>query len=95
MKGINMNLKDLEQLKELVSVAKLLKPIISESADELLDAYGPEIEKLMKRVRISIVSETHEAIQQYVELGYDEKTAVLLVLNTKHALTEAINRKGK
>ena len=86
-----MTLKDLEQLKELVGVAKILKPILSESADELIDAYGPELNKIVTKIRIAVVNETHEAISQYVDLGYTKEEAILLVLNSKNALVNALN----
>jgi hypothetical protein len=91
-----MNLRDLSQIKELVSVATTLKPIISQSADELLDAYGPELGKIFSRLNNYLVEQTITMIRKYEAEGFTREEAILLTLNNKLALKEVIqNVNGK
>lgn len=88
-------IKDPTQLLELVQLAKTFKPIISETLDEVLDDYGPELGKVVTRLRTFIVEETIASIEQYEYAGFSREQAIQLSLNTKLSLEDAIKRMKK
>ena len=88
-------IKDPSQILELVQLAKTFKPMISESLDGILDDYGPELGKVVTRLRTFITEETIASVRQYEQAGFSTEQAIQLSLNTKLALEEAVKRMRK
>lgn len=88
-------IKNPNDILQLVQLAKTFKPIISESLDDILDDYGPELGKIATRLRKYIVKETVQTINEYESMGCTREEALQLTLNTKLSLEEALKNSKK
>lgn len=81
---------DLEGLLGLLRSAKLFQPVVSEALDETLDTFGPELAKVVTRLRTFMVEENVATVEQYEKLGFSREEAIAFTLNDKQNLREAI-----
>lgn len=79
-----------QELLELIKLGKAFKPVVSETLDEFLDDYGPELAKIATRIRNFTVEETIATIAQYEAAGLSHEEAVAFTMNDRQNLRDAI-----
>jgi len=81
-----------ENIKDIMDAIKALdvfRPMVSEIIDKIMD-YGPELEKLTEAVRKAVVRNQIASIKEYEDAGFTRAEAILLTINGREALSEAI-----
>ena len=84
-----------EEIQAMLLMAKAYKPVVEEGVNILLDEYGPLLGKIVNEVREHMVLSTDKSIKQFIDLKYTKDEAILLTLNSKLALEQALQNAGK
>ena len=89
-----MSEEDLKQIRMYFELGKSFAPLADEAL-EVLFAYGSTLRKLMDSIHDYQVFRTTLTIKQFEALGMNREEAIMLTINNKAALQEAIdNWKG-
>jgi len=86
-----MEKETIAEILALIGSAKEFKPIV-ESGLEALKEYLPYLDELYSKLLDYQIEKTVYAIKKYKELGLSDEVAVLLVLNSKIAMQDALAR---
>ena len=81
---------DFNDIKEMLGLAKLYKPVAEEVVETTMKEYGPILASIMNNARSYMVNATDRTVKEFVELGYSREEALLLTINTNASLAEAL-----
>ena len=82
---------DIEEVEGLIMLAKAYKPLIEKVADEVVGDYAPILGKVVDGLREYSIKSNTDSFKQYVENGFTREEALLLVINTRASLQEALS----
>jgi len=88
-----MEKETIAEILELIGSAREFKPIV-ELGIEALKEYLPYLDELYSGLLDYQIEKTVYAIERYKELGCSAESAVLLVLNSRVALQDAMSKVG-
>jgi hypothetical protein len=86
-----MSEEDLKQIRMYFELAKSFAPLADEAL-EVVFAYGPILRKLMDSIVDYQVFRTTLTIKQFEMLGMTREEAIMLTINNKVGLQEAIDQ---
>lgn len=81
---------DFDDIKGMLGLAKLYKPVAEEVVETTMKEYGPILGSIMDNARSYMVNSTDRTIKQFEELGYSREESLLLTINTNASLSEAL-----
>lgn len=82
------------EIMALLGLVKEYKPVAETTVDLVVEEYGPILNKVFKSMGSALVKNTDANIKEFQELGYTKDEAILLVINSKAALQEALSNVG-
>lgn len=86
-----------EEFNEFVAIlneAESFRPLVKKVLDTI-ESYGPELARLFDDLADYSVKRNAKTFNMYRDNGFSRKEAMLLVLNSKVALSEALNNHNK
>ena len=86
-----MNTEEIKVLLEIISEFKPAAAGIVESIQQ----YGPEVKELFGGIVDGMCDLTIRAFANYITAGFSREEALLLVINNKLGLSEAMDRTNK
>ncbi len=86
--------QSLQTAMELLQTAEELRPVIS-SAITALNSYGPELNDLLLKMAIGTANIRMTTIKHYESNGFTKEEAMLMTLDSKVAMKEAMSSINK
>jgi len=80
-----------ETIKAYLNVAKELKPFMPQIVDIILE-YGSESKKIVRAIVDTICEMKLYAIQKYTSEGLTKDQAILLVMDSSHAIAKQLEK---
>ena len=85
---------DFEQAVALLEEAEALRPIVRLFLDAL-KSYGSEIREIPEAMSDWLVKRTIKHVKTFEDAGFTRDEAILLTIDLKYSLREALNRTNK
>jgi hypothetical protein len=86
--------EDINNFVEIMAAAESLRPLVHQASD-VIKSYGSELAMLVDALVNYTIKRNTNTFNQYCSNGFSREEALLLVLNSKAALQDALNnRKG-
>lgn len=90
-----LNKRELETMMELVAEVDKLKPLADDLTYTLTRVFGPNFKDLIRTMSMAMVDITVDMVEEFEKRDFSRKDAILLTVNTKVALTEALRSSNK
>lgn len=78
-----------QEILGLIQNAEMYRPVV-QGVLNAAKSYGPELKDLLSTINNGLVDLRIEAIARYQAAGFTREEAILMSINTSHALSEAI-----
>lgn len=82
--------EDIKELLNYVSLADDFKPVFKEIL-KILESYGSELNVVIKNISKTLADNKIEIIRYYQDAGFTKEEAILLTINSGHALTKTLS----
>lgn len=90
----NKMITDIGEIKALLEMAKLYRPVADEVIDMVIEEYGPVLGKVVVALRDAQIEQTDRTIKAFTERGYTREESILLTINANQAMQEALKNAG-
>jgi hypothetical protein len=91
---LKLTVEHLKQMAEIIDSAEEHRPLVH-AVMQIIDSYGPELEKYPKVLALFGADLTTEVFSRYLTNGFSREEALLLTINQRLSFKEALEKTKK